>query len=362
MDSKIRTDLRNGNYGATTKDDFEHFYKAYFLSRWSVQEDIRQLPHYRQELSSHFRSAVPGPPRDDLTRLTLDFLKQLVRGDYHPAVKINAVLAIGELNSVEQSGRVAAVPLPEALDVLLAAANSSKFSDAIRVAAMVGVLRHASAGTPTSETQKKISDVMLRLAAGDLPAGAALSARGWLVARAVETLGTLGSVGENNEVFTAVLKTAADTKLPLAVRCAAADALGRLNYASADGINPVETAAVLGRLAIDTCKAGLAQTKDAAGVPFRRRLLCRLDAVLVALSGEEERGEKKACTGIVPLAKQPPEKAFIASLQKAITDAIDKLDYKENIRESPDTAKLDDMKEPVTKLQQSLEQLLQQKP
>jgi hypothetical protein len=362
-DGKIRTSLRDGKYPdpqPPAQADFEKFYTDYFLSRWSVQEDIRNLHHYRQELASHFRSAVPGQPRDDLTRLTLDMLKKLVVGNFHPAVKINAMLAIGELNSVEASGHVAAVPLPEALDVLIAAAGSNKFSDGVRVAAMVGVLRHVAAGIPSSDAQKKVSDAMLRLVAADVPAGPALSARAWMVAQAVETLGALHAIGENNEMFTAVLKLAADAKLPLAVRCAAADALGHLNYSSANGIDSAETAAALCRLAIDSCKDGLARTKDTASPGFRRRMLCRLDAALAALDG------------IAPLAKQkPPDEAFVAALQKAITDAIEVLDYKEkdthNEPLSPNDThasppRLKDMKETVTRLQNTLEQLLQKKP
>jgi hypothetical protein len=350
-DGKIRASLRDGKYPdpqPPAQADFEKFYTGYFLSRWSVQEDIRNLHHYRQELASHFRSAVPGQPRDDLTRLTLDMLKKLVVGNFHPAVKINAMLAIGELNSVEASGRVAAVPLPEALDVLIAAAGSSKFFDGVRVAAMVGVLRHAAAVIPSSDAQKKVSDAMLRLAAADVPAGRTLSARGWMVAQAAETLGTLHAVGENNEVFTAVLKLAADAKLPLAVRCTAADALGHLDYASANGIDSVETAATLCRLAIDACKDCLAATKDTASLAFRRRMLCRLDAVLTALDG------------IASLAKEPPQQAFVSGLHKAITDALDKLDYKDPHRAAGE--KPDDMKDTVTTLQKTLEQLLQKKP
>jgi hypothetical protein len=360
-DSKVRAILREGKFAdPQAKSDFEDFYRGYFLSRWSVQDDIRSLPRYRQELSSHFRSATPGEARDDLTGLTLEMLKRLVVGNFHPAVKINATLAIGELNRAEQSAGVAAVPLPAALDVLIKAVDS-KLSDGIRAAAMVGILRHASAGITGSDVQKKLSDAMLRLAATDVPGGSALSTRGWMVAQAAETLGALGAVGENNEVFTALAKLVADGKLPLALRCAAADALGHLDYSSANGINPVETAVALGRLAFDACKDGLAKAKDTTRVPFRRRMLCRLDAVQMAIGGDEKSGHK----GIVSLAKEPPQQAFVTGLQKTLKDAIDTLDHKTDprldLQRTPDP-KLEDMKGTITKLQSDLEQLLQKKP
>jgi hypothetical protein len=362
LDSKIRATLHAGNYeNPQAKADFEPFYTGYFFPRWSVQQDIRNLPHYRQDLMSHLRTAIPGQPRNDLISLALAFLKRLVVGDFHPAVKINAMLAIGELNRVESSAGVKAVPLPEALDVLLTAAGSNKFSEGLRVAAMVGILRHAAAGIPGSDAQKKVNDLMLRLVAADMPAGSVLSSRTWLVAQAAEALGDLGAVGENNEAFAALLKLVANDKLPFAVRYAAVDALGHLDYSSANGINPLDTATVVARLAIDGCKDGLATAKDTTRLPFRRRVLCRLTAVQSALGGDEEKNHK----GILSLAKEQPQQEFIAGLQKSLKEAIDEIDHKEDprldITKEPDV-KLKDMKDTVTKLQASLERLLQKKP
>ena len=326
-----------------------------------MQQDVTELVNYRKGLSSHFRTAIPGETHDHLAHLALDFLKKLVGGDYHPAVKINAMLAIGELNSVEQSGHDAAVPLPEALNVLIAGVESKKLSEGLRTAAMVGVLRHASAGISGGEARKKVNDVMLPLATADVPAGSALSARAWMVAQAAETLGALGSVGENNDVFAALLKIVVNAKLPLLLRCAAADALGRLDYSSAGGINPLETATALGQLAINVCKDGLAAKMDTTRVPFRRRMVHRLDAVLMALSGMDE----KTHQGIESLAKEQPQKTFVDGLQKAVKDAVNTLDHKTDSRvdllREPD-AKLDDMKDTVTTLQKTLESLLQKKP
>ena len=67
-------------------------------------------------------------------------MKQLAAGPYHPAVQVNAMLMIGELNSVEQPP----TPLPEALDAMIAAVQDTKLSDAVRVAALVGIERHVA--------------------------------------------------------------------------------------------------------------------------------------------------------------------------------------------------------------------------
>lgn len=362
LDPKVRASLRDGNFAdPQAQSDFDSFYTGYFLSRWTDQENIRQLHKYRQELANHLRSAVPGAPRKALLDTALEFLKRLIVGHYHPAVKINAMLAIGELNRVEAIGRDPAVPLPEALPVLLTGVESNKLSEGLHLAAMVGVLRHLAAGISNSDAQEKVYQLLRRQVAADLPASPRFSPRAWMVAKAAEGLGSLGIVGDNNQVFTALMKLVANDKLPFPVRCAAADALSHLDYSSANGIQPVDAAAALAQLAVDACKDGLATDKHTTRIPFRRRILGRIIPVQLALSGDDSKNHG----GIASLAKEPPQKDFVAALQKALKEAIDELDYKDpkaDFQKDPDVVELKDMKATVTKLQNDLEQLLKKKP
>jgi len=254
-------------------------------------------------------------------------------------------LMIGELNRVEQGpgagAAAAAVPLPEALKVLLAAAASNKLPDALRAAAMVGIMRHAEAKIQDADDRKSLTKAMLGLVADDPPTGPAAPGRRWILAQAVETLGLLRALGEENAVYKAMLKIVSETKLPLGVRCVAAESLGRLNYSGAAGIDPVEAASALGQLAIDACAEELARTKSATTGPVRQRLVQRLDAILVALKA------------IAPLA-QAPQQPFVAELQKKVTELRDLLD--DNRR------KEDNMKPQVETLRKNLEAWLQKKP
>ena len=136
--------------------------------------------------------------------------------------------------------------MPEALKVLLAAVENGKLPDAVRAAAMVGILRHAEAGIRDEDARRSLTAAMLRLTAEDPPTGPAAPGREWILAQAVETLGLLGSVGEDDAVYKAMLKTVDDGKLRLCTRSIAAESLGQLNYAGAAGIDPSEAAATLG--------------------------------------------------------------------------------------------------------------------
>ena len=84
---------------------------------------------------------------------------------------------------------------------------------------------------------------MLKLVAavdppGKSAAGPVTASREWICRRAIDTLADLGSVGQNNAVFNAMLKTVADAKLSIFTRSTAAESLGRLNYTGTTASTP----------------------------------------------------------------------------------------------------------------------------
>jgi hypothetical protein len=346
------------------KQKLDDYCRKYFFPQWSLVKGITELPKERSKLRSYLGKKTTGGTavHDYLNELVLEFMKELVAGDFHPAVRVNAMLMIGELNRVESSG----TPLPEALPVVIAAAEDTKLPTAIRAAAMVGVLRHATAGIQDDEVRKALTTSMVRLASGNLPGGATASGYAWIRMQAIETLAALGSVGEDNAVFHAILKSVADDKLPFFVRSTAADCLGKLNYSSASGINPLETAAALGQLALRTCDEELRLAKKAAAewqssrrpgddpqsaqkpknFVSHRRMLQRLDAVSSALGSGDEANRK----GVASLAREASQLASLDQLQKSIKATCASLDSKDEEK---------DMKPVVVELQKNLKAWLE---
>ncbi len=346
--TKVNPILMEGRFAPGGQALFDEFYQKYFLARWTQVKNIGSLPAYRKDLrNSHLgKKSASAAVHDHLNALVLEFMKKLATGPYHPAVQVNAMLMIGELDSVQQPP----TPLPEALDAMMAAAEDAKLSDAVRAAAMVGIQRHAAATISDQEARKKLTAAMLKLAASDLPAGAAAAGREWILAQAIETLGLLGSVGEKNAVFGMMIKTVSDAKLSYAVRGIAAESLGRLNYSGVAGINPVEAAAVLGQFVIDACTEELRLAKKDSNYPVsRRRMKQCLSAVLTALMGGEEATRK----GIASLAREPGQQAFIGELQKIIEGFVELLDDRR--RDG------DDLKGPVDQLRSKVEARLKKK-
>jgi hypothetical protein len=109
------------------------------------------LGKVRRELMRDYFNRIKNDPaglaiRGHLNDLTLKYLKKFVTLNLHPAVRYNAMLIIGDLDykTYETTGGLRpADPMPEALEVLEGELVSPVQIDAVRVAAMIGLARHA---------------------------------------------------------------------------------------------------------------------------------------------------------------------------------------------------------------------------
>jgi hypothetical protein len=315
--AKVNQMLSEGKFDAGGQQMFDDFYQQYLLPQWT--HDPNNLPKFRHDLANQLRKKNAGAPttvHDHLNALLMDFMQKLAAGNYHPATRANAMLMIGELNRVEQPP----APLPEALASMIAAVQSRQLLDGVRAAAMVGIKRHVSVGLADDDARKAVTAAMLHVAAEPLPRGTARDGREWILRQALDVLGRLGSVGDGNAVFTALLKTLGDGKLPMRARTAAADALGRLNYAGTSGINPADVAAVVCQFAIDVCADELRQVKSSGDPVSPQRMMERLSAALAVLAGGEDDSRK----GISALG-DANQQAAIGELRKTIEGMTDRL-------------------------------------
>jgi HEAT repeat protein len=169
---------------------------------------------------------------DKLVDLTLEFMTKVAKdGQYHPAVRVNAMLVIGEVNS------------PKAVAVLLATLRDKDQIDAVFVAALADLVRLAEL-VHVPRQQSCLSDpavarpVIERMAqiagkpipANDSPQFARADAIRWMRGQAADVLAALESTGPNNEVPPALLTMLDDKDLPIPIRSKAARALAKLKY------------------------------------------------------------------------------------------------------------------------------------
>ncbi len=288
--NNVMSTLRNRKFeGEEEEKLFEAYYRQYFLPRWTQPENLASLPPLRRELRNNLQMARSGPPHSRLQGIVIDYLGRMALANVHPAARVNAMLMIGELNEEEpvRAGD-APTPLPAALPVLLKTLEDDRQIDPVKVAALVGVVRHAQFGQRTPESTAAIQRSMIRLA--NSPGARARSAEGhaWMRAQAARALGLLGSVGENAAVARLLAALVADDQLEMLVRCHAAGALGQLNYAAAGGLNVAQVVAALGRLAADAIRADTESFDDKPHAFSRRRVKARLVAVQHGLIGDDE--------------------------------------------------------------------------
>ncbi len=311
--ASINSILRAGNFSNDQqKDDFDKYYNTYAFPRWTQQNALgKPLSEYHKELSSHLRQAKSGQVHDHLNELALAYMNKLAKSNkYHPVVRYNAMLTIGELNSVESTSQ--SPPLADALPVLLAAVNDANQIEPVKIAALIGINRQVSPpGLNNPQLQKDVLTAMLKVAVVARSAEDATPGQQWMRMQAIEILGLLGVLGNNNQVVQVLAGAISDSKATFSVRCAAAEALGKLKLAEASGLNAASLAKTLGKLMLDACSAELKSVKETGTPVSRRRMKTRLSAAMEGLEG------------LKPLAK---DQAQMEELQKILDDLLKDLD------------------------------------
>jgi hypothetical protein len=234
----------------------------------TAPEDLELLPKRRFDLFKLYILTCKHPDTHKLMiDLTLAMMQQIVQNKFHPIVRYNAMIVIGELNEQEVL-RVGATPLlPEpysaALNFMVERVDDQNTPDPIRVAAMVGVLRHlewepfrAQDNPIPAGTRTTMIAALTKLAEMKTPpAGRSQEGHEWLRRRAIEALGLASVTTALPNVIDTIDKVLKDTTEPLHLRCAAALAIGRANVPAAQKIDANELTRTLGVLATTTIKS-----------------------------------------------------------------------------------------------------------
>lgn len=253
---------------------FDEYFQKYLFPKWtktdpdSLGELVEQRTRFLRELSD-----APQPIHDRLTNLTLASMQRILEDpDLHPSVRYNAALVIGALNAREpdRNNSVNPEPLPAALPVLVTSFTSADESDGIRLAALLGILRHLewdpyrpqATRMPADQKTTIVTELMNLAQATDPPAGRSLEGHTWMRRRAVEGLMYVTLSGMTQEIKAVIEKLVSSDAEPVSLRCAAADVMGRLNYQAPDVPAPEPTAKELGYLALVACNAELKRLDD----------------------------------------------------------------------------------------------------
>ena len=240
LEKQCRTRITNiCNAGKFASPDEERFFSEFMDSKigeLTWKESLTRLPELRNKFRNYFPAAAAATEvHEKLNKIVLDKCKKVVADERFPrAVRVNCMLMIGELNQQEKrSGDLrSVVTYCEARSFLLDSIDQPKLHDALRVAAMDGLERHAGTN-PTADVRKNLKDKMVQLLAKKNPApGKSKIGQDWVRVKAADILGVLASEHEEarqTDVAAALLEMAAEAELPLWMRCQAVGNMRKLN-------------------------------------------------------------------------------------------------------------------------------------
>jgi hypothetical protein len=286
---------------------FDSYYTWYSfpLMTQVTAKALEELPERRNRFfRTEVEYATDPEAHGHLMDLTLGQMTAIVQDTFHPAVRYNAMLIISSLNDQEVvrvgSEKRLPEPMARALPVILAEFQRPENSDAIKVAALIGLSRHlewdphrGASGTPIPAALRTqiINELLAQVQAKDPPAGRDAAGHLWFRRRAAEALGFACYAKLEPPVADALDKIVRDATEPLSMRCTVATALGRLNYQAPATLDAVATAKELGYLALVACDAELNRIKNLTAAETDRAARMSGQARLAQGGGAEGFGD-----------------------------------------------------------------------
>jgi hypothetical protein len=219
--------IRNPARYAAEKAKVQEYFTGYYFPAMTqtAPEDLAILGNLRYDLFRKYLWATDHEAlQRDLTEIALNATKRIVgasRPPYHPAVRYNAVLVLGQLDqqyAVEGAAARPPVPLPAATELLVkvvaAAADDKPVPPPVVLGAVIGLERHARFREALAPgAADAMTKALLKLATREKPIQEMdRETYDWLRLRTAGVLAQLGSIGPKNEVLNAIFKLAADLR------------------------------------------------------------------------------------------------------------------------------------------------------
>jgi hypothetical protein len=276
-----------------TRAAADEFLVQYFFPQWTTEEGVKNIGNERQWLLRELQAAKDGAARKYLLDTSLIALRKIVDDNYRPASRYNAMLTISLLNDVEATigaQMTAPEPMAAALPFIVQQFEKPESPDPVRVAALLGMIRHielenfkptTSAPIPPALKTKIVDHFVTLAETVDPPEGRDAEVHTWLRRRAIEGLAAACLMTPDPKVVTVVENLIRDEEEPLPVRTAAAAALGRMSLQAPVKVDVAALAKDLGYLALVACDAELT-----GGLERRKRDLEREQRLAGNYSGD----------------------------------------------------------------------------
>ena len=260
---RVATILRDANDpGDAEKKVLDELFMKYLfpsMTAYEPPEVLGQLANSRDQLFTRYiNTSKSQGARDYLNSKTLLAMSSIAKGPFHPAVRYNAALIVGQLDQAPGT------PLPAATEVLISLLESDEFNKtqvptALKVAAIIGLQRRMAGLDPAmaERVSKAATAIALRK---ETPDDASPEVYGWVRKNAAKLLTAQVAAGMTPAVHQTMVTLISDKTIDLDDRCSIAQLLKPDMYKTAQGLDVNAMTLALGDLA----KQALAvEAKDA---------------------------------------------------------------------------------------------------
>ena len=232
--------FRSGSIGAD-RQGVEKFFDNYYFARWTVpdQSKLGAIQGYTVEFLNDLKYST-GDARDYFLNKSFTVLQKMAADQsVTPHARYNAILTIGAMNQ-RDAARPGdpVVPYSQALPYLVNQYNSQTTPDALRVGALVGIVRHAQHGIADDNIKNNtVPELLIKIIRAGKPVlqgdAYAQEMADWHRLLALDGLAALKSAGARGEVVD-VLSSVIDESLEsFEIRCRAARTFGDLDLSAA---------------------------------------------------------------------------------------------------------------------------------
>ncbi len=241
---------------------------TYRFKTLTVEDNLTNLTELRRDMRKRMKPVKIDAVREAINKLSVSLLPRIYGQqsgtNFHPAVRVNMMLLMGELNSREATGfgkeKSPEIPYKPAANALAEALRDPKQIDAVRVAAMVGFVRHLKLQhkrngylVPATDQFTVRKAMVELLTASEPPEGRTPAGHQWMQGRAIEILGLMGGE-ENNKLLDVFVNFVGDENVLMSTRVQAAAMLGELKLTKSTPVKG-DVAVNLATLARDACDA-----------------------------------------------------------------------------------------------------------
>jgi hypothetical protein len=233
---EVMSKIANSTSSPSTsdKENLKKWFVDYHVRGLTHLKTISKCPDRRAVLLKELRVLKAQGARDYVNSLLLNTAKVLTEDNYHPACRVNAMLVAGELDAqpLNQIKKQLPKPSPQGTDFLIESLDNVKLDDGIKVAALVGLVRHANYGWATMSAVQRndVQSKMIALLTAAAPQGRDGATHVWMQRRAIDVLGSAKVTGQDGEAVKAMLGLIENPQSPASLRCSVYLALGKLAF------------------------------------------------------------------------------------------------------------------------------------